>query len=907
MSNDDQNPKKSMKDFLEKELKSPNREDESGEEGRHAPSLGDDDKKGDQILDSLSDRVDTSPMVSVKEFPKQEGVSGDQQIAQQKGIILPEQALPTNLFIIPVNSSLIFPTLMAPMMVSLPKSIATVEHVIGQQRIMGLLLTRGDEMSENAHWQDLYEFGVAVKILKRLKMPDGSVNLLLHSIKRFKIKKALSEHPHLVAEPSYIDDQVEKSLEFDALSRSVVAQVKKLSETNPFFTEEMRLAMINAPGPGTVADLVAFALSLPKSEAQTFLETASVKKRFEFLLVHLKREQDVADVQKRITDEVNHKITKMQREFFLREQLRSIKKELGVEEDSKDRFSRTFKSRIELAQMPEEVKKIALEELERFESLPETSPDYNLTRNYLETLCSLPWSIETPDTISITDAKAVLERDHYGLEKVKKRILEFLAVRKLKNDKKGSILCLVGPPGVGKTSIGRSIAETMGRKFYRFSLGGMRDEAEIKGHRRTYVGAMPGKVINAIRRAGAKNAVLMLDEIDKLSHSYQGDPASALLEVLDPEQNATFVDHYLDVPFDLSKVLFLATANSLSSIPPALLDRMEILEVAGYTLEEKEQIAERYIVPKELNNHGLKKRDLRIPTKTLKAILQDYAREPGLRVFQQQLATICRKIAAQKSEFLEDLTNAGQRFSKVTVEPADLQKLLGPKRHFSETNERIVEPGVVVGLAWTPMGGEILFIEAIEIPGTGQLKLTGKMGETMTESAQLAFNVVKKKLAKSAYFDFEKLKQKDIHLHIPAGAIPKDGPSAGITMATALYGLLTDRVVKKQLAMTGELSLTGRVLPVGGIKEKVLGAKRAGIREIILCKDNERDLLEVQPDALNGLKFYFVQTVNEVFDLALEAKTVGKVVHSKVLKKLKKAKPVKQKGASTKKRLLKIY
>jgi len=852
----------------------------------------DDDEKGDQILDSITERVDTAPMVAVKEFmpPAHRASEG----GTEKGLVVQGTVLPPNLIVLPVNSSIIFPTLMAPLMVSSTKFVETVESAISQQRLLGLILTRQDELTSKGTSADLYQVGVMVKVLKRLKMQDGSVNLLLHSIKRFRIKRVLAESPSLLVEPEYLEDVVEKSLEFDALSRSVVAQVKKLSESNPFFTEEMRLAMINAPGPGTVADLVGFALNLPKSDAQSFLETISVKKRFEFLLIHLKREQDVADVQKRITDEVNHKLSKQQREFFLREQLRSIKKELGVEEESKDRYSRSFRERIEAAKMPEDVKKVALEELDRFESLPETSPDYNITRNYLDILCSLPWAIETVDTLSLGHAREVLEREHFGLQKIKSRILEFLAVRKLKNDQKGSILCLVGPPGVGKTSIGKSIAETMGRKFYRFSLGGMRDEAEIKGHRRTYVGAMPGKVLNALKRAGSKNSVLMLDEIDKLSSSFQGDPASALLEVLDPEQNAHFVDHYLDLPFDLSKVLFIATANSLSQIPPALLDRMEVLEVPGYTLEEKEEIAVKYLIPKAIAQHGLTRRDVKIDRRVLRVLLVDYAREPGVRQLQQMIDTLCRKISAEKAEVLEQ-SGPTKIFSKVEITVSSLQTYLGPKKYFSEMNDRASQAGVVVGLAWTQLGGEILYIEAIDLPGNGTLKLTGKMGETMNESAQLAFNYVKKKLSQDAYFDFEKLKLKEIHLHIPAGGIPKDGPSAGITMATSLYGLLSGRVSKPNLAMTGELSLVGRVLPVGGIKEKVLGAKRSGIKEIIMCKQNEKDLLEVQQGALDGLKFHFVEHIDEVFDLALQpplrlgsSASIGTYRVSKTLKKLKR-------------------
>ena len=507
-------------------------------------------------------------------------ISDSQAPTRTGGPLIPsEQLLPQNLFILPVNGRIVFPTLLAPLVVSQPRLVAMIEEAINRQRVVGLLLTRDGDVKDEPKPEELYEFGVAVKIIKRLKLPDGSINLLLHGMKRFRSKRVLSDNPYIVVEAEYLEDVTEKSNEMDALTRSVVSHVKKLAEVNPFFTEEMRLAMINAPGPGTVADLVAYALTLPKNDAQEYLETLVVTSRFEKLLVHLRREQDVADLQRKINDDVNNKINKLQREFFLKEQLKSLKRELGMEEDGKDKMGRTFRERIEEAGMPEDARKVALEEVERLETISENSPEYNITRNYIETLVSLPWSKETVDNLNLEHAEGVLDAEHYGLEKVKERILEFLAVRKLRKDVKGSIICLVGPPGVGKTSLGKSIAKTLGRSFFRFSLGGMRDEAEIKGHRRTYVGAMPGKVLQGMKRAGTKNCVLMLDEIDKLGQSFQGDPASALLEVLDPEQNTSFLDHYVDVPYDLSHVLFITTANTTSTIPGPLLDRMEVIEI----------------------------------------------------------------------------------------------------------------------------------------------------------------------------------------------------------------------------------------------------------------------------------------------------------------------------------------
>jgi ATP-dependent Lon protease len=781
-----------------------------------------------------------------------------------KSIILADQVLPTNLFILPINTSVVFPTLLAPLIVTNARLVSMIEEAINRQRTIGLIQTRTGEVTDKTSVGDIYDVGVVVKILKRLRLPDGSVNLLVHGMKRFRTKKLLSDRPYIVVETEYLDDQIEKSNELDALARTVMSHVKKLSEINPFFTDEMRLAMINAPGPGTVADLVAFALALSKGDSQEILETISVKTRFEKLLVHLRREQDLADLQKKINEDVNSKINKMQREFFLKEQLKTIKRELGKEEAGSQKTLKTFKERIDAAGMPEEVKKVALEELDKFETIPETSPEHNLSRNYLETLCALPWSNESEDNLDLNRAEGILNTDHYGLEKVKERIIEFFAVRKLKKNPKGSILCLVGPPGVGKTSVGKSIAKTMGRSFFRFSLGGMRDEAEIKGHRRTYVGAMPGKILLGMKRAGTKNPVLMLDEIDKLGMSFQGDPASALLEVLDPEQNSTFLDHYLDVPFDLSKVLFVTTANSVASIPAPLLDRMEVIELPGYTIEEKEEILTRYVIPRELEASGIKPSQLKLEKKALRKLLNDYAREPGLRSSQQLISKIARKSAIKIVK---------KRFKlPIIVKPDNLVAWLGPKKFYNETAERITKPGIVVGLAWTAAGGDILFIEAADIPGNGNLKLTGQMGEVMTESAAIAWSFVKKRATQELGLSREFFKRWDFHLHIPAGAIPKDGPSAGITMAAALYSLLSGRKTKHKVAMTGELSLIGKVLPVGGIKEKLLAAKRSGVTTVILPKLNQKDMVEVPAYVKKDLKIIFVDTIDKVLDHVLEPK-----------------------------------
>ena len=777
-----------------------------------------------------------------------------------------EQSFPPNLFVLPSTGPVVYPTLLAPLLISQPRFVAMIEEAINRQRLIGMVMTTGGDILERTKREDLANYGVIVKIIKRLRMPDGSVNLLIHSLKRFKLGRLLSAEPYIVVEAEYLDDQIEKSTEFDALSRTVVSHVKKLSEVNPFFTDEMRLAMLNAPGPGTIADLVAFSLTLPRQESQDFLETLSVKTRFEKLLVHLRREQDLADLQRKITDEVNTKINKLQREFFLKEQMKAIKREIGVEMDAKEQAVRALREKLSAARLPEDAQRIALEELEKFELLAESSPEYHVLRTYLETLVSLPWSIQTTDLLNLAHAREVLDAQHYGLEKVKERIIEFLAVRKLNPASRASIICLVGPPGVGKTSLGKSIAQSLDRKFYRFSLGGMRDEAEIKGHRRTYVGALPGKIIQGLKRAGSKNPVMLLDEIDKISKSTQGDPASALLEVLDPEQNSSFLDHYLDIPFDLSHVLFITTANTTATIPPPLLDRMEVIELSGYTLQEKHAIALDYVIPRERTSCNLQPKQLSFTTTALRRMMTDYAREPGLRSLQMLIGQMCRKVAARVVHAQE----AGAPEPTFRINRDDLPQWIGPPRFYNEIAERLTDPGVVIGLAWTSMGGDVLFLEATTIPGKGRLKLTGQLGAVMTESAEIAWSYVKRRLHSQDPSFTTRFQTLDVHLHLPAGAIPKDGPSAGITLACALYSLATGRKSKYRLAMTGELTLKGKVFPVGGIKEKVLAAKRSGVQQIILPALNAKDVVELPAYALAGIKIHYVKHVEEVFALALE-------------------------------------
>lgn len=841
--------------------------------------------------------------------------------------------LPPEVVIIPIVNSPIFPGMIAPIILSEDKYTPELDSYLTKHNYVALNLVKFKDFGEGSEVlqemdeeqinyedddsayqklssasdisikgitpKDIYKVGVLCKVIKKLKLPDGSVNLLVHGMKRYRAVEYVADSPLLVARTEVFNDIHEPDEELDAYTRSVINQVKKLSEINPYFNEEMKLAMLNSPSPGSLADLVAFALSLDVPEAQDFLETLVVKKRFAKLLVYLKREKDVADIQKKITDEVNDKVNKYQREYFLREQLKVIRNELGLDEDDKAKDVKKIKDALEEGGLPEDAKKAALEELERLESIPDSSPEYNVTRTYLNWMTQLPWNKFSDDKVNIEVAKKILDKDHYGLEKPKERIMEFLAVRKLKPEYDGTILCLAGPPGVGKTSLGHSIAKALGREFYRFSLGGMRDEAEIKGHRRTYVGAMPGKIIQALKRVGVNNPVIMLDEVDKIGKSFQGDPASALLEVLDPEQNKTFIDNYLDVPFDLSKVLFIATANYIGEIPEALLDRMELIELSGYTIEEKLSIAQKWVIPKQLKKHGLSTKEFSLSTDVLKVLVSDYAREPGVRVMEQFVAKLCRRAALEKV--------SSKRAKKFSPAVTDLEKFLGPKRFETDKAQKPLQPGIVTGLAWTSFGGDILFIETIPLKGRG-FKLTGQLGDVMGESANLAYSYVKSIL--QAQIEEEKAKElkkapkkkvvrktstpvatvaaavpapnpeeatdflakHEIHLHLPAGATPKDGPSAGITMALALYSLSTNQMVRGDIAMTGELSLTGKVLPVGGIKEKVLAAKRAGIKEIILPWQNEKDLKEVPERHRKGMRFYPVKHFDEVLKIALKRK-----------------------------------
>lgn len=685
----------------------------------------------------------------------------------------------------------------------------------------------------------------------------------VEGIRRFKINEYFARTPYLQAKIEVLKDIVDDSVEVTALSRNAERLFQEVIRLSPTLSEQVKVAALNTEEPAKLSDLIAANLNLSLEERQHLLEITNVKERLTRLLPLLNRETEVLALGSKIQNEVVTAMSKSQRDFFLREQMRAIQRELG-EGDSATSEANELREEIEKAQLPDDAKKVALKELERMQQMPPVAAEYTMTRNYLDWLISIPWSKVTEDKLDLTAASRVLNEQHFGLGKVKDRLLEFLAVIKLKQQLKGPILCLVGPPGVGKTSLGKSVADALGRKFGRISLGGMHDEAEIRGHRRTYVGAMPGRIIQTLRRLESRNPVILLDEIDKLSSDFRGDPAAALLEVLDPAQNNTFTDNYLDVPFDLSRVLFITTANWLDPIHPALRDRLEVIELPSYTDEEKLQIAKRHLIPRQLEEHGLKKKLVKFPEATLKKLVQEHTHEAGVRQLEREIAALtrkaARKIASQKSAS-----------EPLVITPKLLTDYLGPARFVHEAAERITENGIAIGLAWTPVGGEILFIEATRMPGKGNLLLTGSLGDVMKESAQTALSYLKSQ-AKNLKIDISDLDKYDIHIHVPAGATPKDGPSAGVTIVVALASLLIGRPVRSDLAMTGEISLRGRVLRVGGIKEKVLAAARSRLKEAILPDQNRNDWLEVPPEVRKKMKVHFVQQISELVPLALRLK-----------------------------------
>jgi len=793
-----------------------------------------------------------------------------------------DQILPNRLPLVALLGRPIFPGIFMPIMIGNPADVKVIEDAVAGDSLIGLVMLLNE--TETPSITDLYTVGTAAKIVKKINLPDGGVNIFISTLKRFKTKKTLNPSNPIIAAVEYLDEEEDNTSEVKALTRALISEMKQISENNPLFSEEMRLNMINIDHPGKIADFIASILNIDKAEQQKILEILNVRKRMEQVLVFIKKEQELLRIQKKIQREINEKIEKSQRDYFLKEELKAIKTELGMTTDAKSTDYQRMKEKFEAFKFEGEIKEVVEQELEKFSLMEPNSAEFTVTRNYLDVIASLPWGEIKPENFDLKNAQAILEADHYGLKDVKTRIVEYLAVRKLRKDTKGSIICLVGPPGVGKTSVGKSIARALGKQFFRFSVGGMRDEAEIKGHRRTYIGAMPGKIIQGLKIVKAKDPVFMIDEIDKMGASYQGDPASALLEVLDPEQNHAFRDHYLDLPFDISHVFFIVTANTLDTIPVPLLDRMEIIQLPGYIDTEKLEIAQRYLLPKSLEKNGLKKNQVKYTKDSLLHIANSYAREAGVRNFEKNLDKIHRKLAKQiveeeensaleTAEETEPKTETAVKNNTVkvhfTVDKKFVEKQLG-KPIFPEGDiKKADKPGMSVGLAWTSMGGDTLVIEAMSLPGKEGLTLTGKMGDTMKESAAIAMTVARKLAVERYGLESEWFDKNHIHLHIPEGATPKDGPSAGITMATALLSMMRGKIVTEKLVMTGELSLTGQVLPIGGLKEKTVAARRNKARHLIYPKQNERDLDEIPDYVKKGIEFHPVERYEEVLALTL--------------------------------------
>jgi ATP-dependent Lon protease len=763
-------------------------------------------------------------------------------------------AIPSPARVLPLRESVGFPGTMLPLAIGQQRSIELVNDALTHDRLIVMVASRKPELEEPPPGE-LHEVGVVGVIARMIKAPDGTLRILVQCAQRVRVTRWVREEPYLVAEVAEAPDVVEHSTELVALARNVQATFGQIVESVPYLPEELQVAVANIDDPAQLSHLIAGSLRLSTEERQELLEEVDVGRRLRRIAEILARELEVIQIGTRIQSQVQGEIEGQQREFFLRQQLKAIQEELG-ERDPAEAEVDELREQLAAIELPEEVRKQVDRELSRLERLPQAAAEHGVVRGWLEWVAELPWSTATDDNLDLEHARAVLDEDHFGLERVKDRILEFLAVRRLNPNARGSILCFAGPPGVGKTSLGRSIARALGREFERISVGGVRDEAEIRGHRRTYIGALPGVIIRALRDAGSRNPLFMIDEIDKMGSDFRGDPASAMLEVLDPEQNATFRDHYLDVPFSLSDVMFIATANTLDTIPAPLLDRMEVIQLAGYTEEEKLQIAKRYLVPRQVERNGLKRSQIALSDKALRVVISDYTREAGVRQLEREIGSICRKVARQVAE--------GSAARKVSVTEPRVRELLGRRRFFTEARRRTRDPGVATGLAWTPVGGDVLFIEATAMPGSGKLTITGQLGDVMKESAQAALSWVRGQQPDGDWFASH-----DVHVHVPAGAIPKDGPSAGITMATALTSLVTGRPVRDDVAMTGEITLTGEVLPIGGLKEKALAAQRSGVKRVIAPALNEQDVEDIPEHLRKQLDFHFVDRIEDVLDLAL--------------------------------------
>jgi ATP-dependent Lon protease len=770
------------------------------------------------------------------------------------------EPLPDALPVLPLRETVTFPETLTPLAVGQERSIKLVNDVLGANRMLVMVAARDPEKDEPTP-ADLHEVGVVGVVARMLKVPDGTLRILVQGTQRVRLGPYVAEQPYLVARISELPDVMEEGAELQALTRNVQTTFSQIIEQIPYLPEELQMAVANIDDPAALGHLIAGALRISTEEKQELLEEVDVAARLRHLSQILARELEVVQLGSQIQSQVQSEIDKGQREFFLRQQLKAIQEELG-EGDEQQAEVNELRQRVEEADLPEHARKAADRELSRLEKLPPGAAEHGVIRTYLEWLVELPWSQETEDNLDIKHAREVLDTDHYDLEQVKDRILEYLAVRKLNPESPGPILCFVGPPGVGKTSLGKSIGRALGREFERISVGGVRDEAEIRGHRRTYIGALPGTIIRALRDAGSRNPVFMIDEIDKMGADFRGDPSSAMLEVLDPAQNDSFRDHYLDLEFDLSDVMFIATANILDTVPGPLLDRMETIELAGYTQDEKKNIARRYLVPRQIEANGLKPSQIEFSDSALSAMIEEYTREAGVRNLERQIGAICRKVARDVAE--------GRQEGKARISAKRSRELLGKRRFFAEHRRRTKDPGVATGLAWTPTGGDVLFIEVTAMPGSGRLTITGQLGDVMKESAQAALSYVRghwRELA--ADLDPEWFANNDIHIHVPAGAVPKDGPSAGVAMTVALASLVCGKPVRNDVAMTGEITLTGQVLPIGGLKEKSLAAQRAGIKRVIVPSRNEGDVEEIPEYERSEVEFVYVDEVSQAIDAAL--------------------------------------
>jgi ATP-dependent Lon protease len=768
---------------------------------------------------------------------------------------------PAALPVLPLKETVVFPQSMAPLAIGQERSVRLIDDVVAGDRLLALITTK-DGNVESPGWEDVYGVGTVALVHKMIKVPDGTLRILVQGIERVRLENRLDVDPYLLGEFSALPDVVEETPELEALTRNVQGLFARIIGLAPYLPEELQLAAANVDDPSALCHLVASTLRTIKTgERQELLEEVNVEQRLRTVSAILNRELEVFELGSKIQSQVQSEMEKGQREYFLRQQLKAIQQELG-EDDPEQAEVAELRERLDALTLGEEVRKAADRELARLEKLPSAAAEYGVIRTYLEWILTLPWNELTEDNLDLEHARTVLDSDHFDLEKVKDRIIEYLAVAKLRNEVSGQVLCFVGPPGVGKTSLGHSIANALGRKFVRLSVGGVRDESEIRGHRRTYIGSMPGSIIRSLRDAESSNPLLLIDEIDKMGADWRGDPSSAMLEVLDPEQNRTFRDHYLDLPFDLSKVLFICTANTLDTIPGALLDRMDVISLSGYTEDEKLGIAKRYLLPKQLRQHGLQRAQLTLSDKMLRTVVREYTREAGVRNLERRLADVCRKAAT--------LVAKG-RAQKIRVDDTRLREWLGPRRFSGDVRKRTSDPGVATGLAYTTVGGDVLFIEATAYAGTGKLRITGQLGEVMQESAQAALSWVRSHTAEMGLPD-DWFSKHDLHVHVPAGAVPKDGPSAGVTMATAIASLVRGEPVAEDVGMTGEITLTGQVLPIGGLREKSLAAQRAGLKRVIFPRENEPDLDELPPETRAAIEFIPADTIEDVFAAAFDGK-----------------------------------